>query len=173
MSVQNEPAAILVNSGQSEGERGLKKFCFACLFFFWAATCFAAPVHEVDYSGLIGKIGAEKGKVVVVNFWATWCLPCRMEIPDLIKIRNQFSEKDVAVFGVSIDQEIGSITEFSRLSGINYTLLHARDDVSIGFELRGIPRTVIYNRKEEKVVDRLGAVEFASLSGEISKLLKD
>ncbi len=151
----------------------MKKLCFVFLFVFWASISFAASLDEVDYAGLIGKIGAEKGKVVVVNFWATWCLPCRMEIPDFIRVREHFVQEKVAMFGVSVDHQADNVMELSRSLGINYTLLHAKDDVSVGFELRGIPRTLVYNRKGEKVVDHLGIVDFASLSQEINKLLKD
>ncbi len=138
-----------------------------------ASFSLAAPVEEIDYAGLIGKIGAQKGKVVVVNFWATWCQPCRMEIPDLIRTRNTYSEQNVVILGVSVDRQASRVMELSRILGINYTLLHARKDVPLGFGIRGIPRTLIYNRNGEKVIDHVGVVDFLGLSSEISKLLKE
>lgn len=158
----------------------MKKICFVVLFwglFFAVQPVFAEKkmgicCEEVDYAGVINKISKARGKVVVLNFWATWCPPCRMEIPDLVKIRNAFSQKEVVMYGISVDSQVNGLERFGEIMGINYTILHAQEDVSAGFQIRGIPRTIIYDRNGQKVIDHVGLADFAGLSKEIKKLLK-
>src|SRR5262245_24408831 len=58
---------------------------------------------ELDAKGLASAIAARSGRVVLVNFWATWCVPCREEFPDLARLEKAYRDKGVAVLGVSID----------------------------------------------------------------------
>ena len=58
---------------------------------------------ELDAPGLAAAVAKEKGKVVLVNFWATWCVPCREEFPDLVRLEQKYRGKGVSVIGVSID----------------------------------------------------------------------
>ncbi len=158
----------------------MKKICF--IVFFWGLFLAVQPIfaekstgiccEEVDYAGVIGKISKARGKVVVLNFWATWCPPCRMELPDFIKVRNAFSPEELVIYGINLDRDKSGLEEFGKKAGINYTVLHAKEDVSAGFQIRGIPRTIIYDRNGQKVIDHVGVADFAGLSEEIKKLLK-
>ena len=158
----------------------MKKNCF--VLFCWGFFLAVQPVFaeksleicckKVDYAGIIDKISNARGKVVVLNFWAPWCPPCRMEIPDLVKIRNAFSQQEVVMYGVSVDSQIDDLEKFCKTMKINYIILHGQEDVFSGFQIRGIPRTIIYDRNGQKIIDHVGLVGFADLSKEIKKLLK-
>src|SRR5262245_4465900 len=76
------------------------------------SAAFTSPDHpitgsqiagEVDAGSLFQRIGQEKGKVVLVNFWATWCVPCREEFPDLSRLQKAFAGKGLRIIGVSTD----------------------------------------------------------------------
>lgn len=90
------------------------------------------------------------GKVVVLNFWATWCEPCRREIPLLIELQRQYKERGLQVVGVAIDDR-DAIRAFAKTVGINYPVLYgveAAMDVaaSYGDEQGTLPYTVVIDR---------------------------
>ncbi len=99
-----------------------------------------------DLEGHDWTLKALKGKVVVVNFWATWCPPCRKELPDLQELSVKFKDKGLVVLGIT-DEEISKVQPFVSKQGMTYPiLLDAGRKVNKQFNVLGIPRTVIYDR---------------------------
>lgn len=94
------------------------------------------------------KLSQFEGKIVVLNFWASWCPPCRKEIPDLIAAQNQYRSRGVEILGVAVDgDQPEKIEAFARKHGINYTI--ALDDGQT-FEAWGgsaIPLTFFIDRQ--------------------------
>ena len=89
------------------------------------------------------------GKVVLLDIWATWCPPCRAEIPHLINLQKKLKGNDVLIVGVAIDQEKSTVTDFVKAQGINYTVVHDSKAAKIGspYQVRTIPATYIIDRK--------------------------
>ena len=89
------------------------------------------------------------GKVVFLNFWATWCPPCRKEIPDIIELSKEFTEDEFMVIGVSMDrddQAYNTVSKFVRLKNIPYTILVGNDKVAEAYDgIGAIPTTFIIN----------------------------
>lgn len=95
-----------------------------------------------------------RGKVVVLNFWATWCGPCKEEMPALERLRRQFDQKDVAFYTVTTDLQREGIKAFLGHLGIGLPVLLDEDkDVSSAFLVRGLPTTVLIGR-DGKLVGR-------------------
>lgn len=96
-----------------------------------------------------------KGKIVFVNFWATWCGPCRMEIPHFIELMDQYSD-DFTVLGIALDpREFDKVPAFAEQMGINYPVLYDRSGVSNMYGgIRSIPTTFVVNR-QGRVVERI------------------
>lgn len=115
-----------------------------------------------------------KGKVVVLDFWATWCGPCRKGIPDLIDIQKQFKNK-VAVIGISLDQDNtkADLVPFIKKFGINYPVLYANMDVVMNYgNIQAIPTTFIIDQYG-KIVDRnIGLAPKSKYVDKIESLLK-
>jgi thiol-disulfide isomerase/thioredoxin len=94
----------------------------------------------IESSGLVGKI-------VVLNFWATWCGPCKEEMPALDRLSRQFAEKDVAVLTITNDPERRGIEHFMKQVGSALpVLLDEHRDVSLAFMVRGLPTTVFVGK---------------------------
>lgn len=102
-----------------------------------------------DINGADVSLASFEGKVIVINFWATWCGPCKIEIPDLIELQEQYKD-DVVILGVSVDDTPEKMKPYAEQMKINYPLLVGlgRDDFQDTYgPLWGIPVSVFINRE--------------------------
>lgn len=127
-----------------------------------------APVSGQD---IIKTVSQARGKVVVINFWASWCGPCRQEIPELIALRKRIPEDKLLLLGVSVDQEPAMYAMYKARAGFNYPVMRAKPDVSQAFSIRAIPRTVVYSPKGEVVHSEEGYMAGDELEKLIKKLI--
>jgi len=116
-----------------------------------------APLHFTlkDVNGVEVKLASFKGKVIIVNFWATWCGPCKVEIPDLIELQREYPD-ELVVVGLDLLDEWSRVKPFADTLAVNYPLLDAnnRKDVEDAFgPMWGLPTTVIVGR-DGKVAKR-------------------
>ncbi|MDR2892831.1 MAG: redoxin domain-containing protein [Deltaproteobacteria bacterium] len=86
-----------------------------------------------------------KGKVVIITFFASWCPPCRKEIPQLVHLRDKVSEDDMLIIGVSADESLPDLNKFLDRVEINFPVYLGMDDVFKEFEVTAIPVMVLYN----------------------------
>ncbi|MBI3047907.1 MAG: TlpA family protein disulfide reductase [Acidobacteria bacterium] len=101
-----------------------------------------------DMNGVDVNLQSFKGKVILLNFWATWCAPCRVEIPYLIELQKQYAD-DLVVLGVSVDDTAEKLKPYAQEMQINYPLLvgNGRQDFQDAFgPFYGIPVTVFVGR---------------------------
>ncbi len=113
----------------------------------------------VDSKGQKHSLTQYKGKWVLVNFWATWCPPCRQEIPDLIALARN-NPKKLVVLGIAMDyQDPKKVLSFAQSEGINYPIILGDDKVAaqIG-EIKGLPTTYLYNPQGKMVAYNVGAL---------------
>lgn len=95
------------------------------------------------------RMSEHEGEVLVVNFWATWCAPCRIEIPDLIEMQSDLGEEGIQIVGISLDHQGQDVVEaFADEAGINYPIL--LDDGKVAAQFGGVyalPTTIIVDRE--------------------------
>jgi thiol-disulfide isomerase/thioredoxin len=127
-------------------------------------------VHTASGQDVIKAVSEARGRVVVLNFWASWCPPCRQEIPELIEVRKHFPEGKVLMLGVSLDQDPNQYAAFTAKAGFNYPVYLAKQDVAPAFSIQAIPRTVVYSPKGEVVHIQEGYFSGADLEELIKKL---
>ena len=109
-----------------------------------------APDFSVkDLQGTTLNLAAYKGKVLVINFWATWCPPCRREIPDFIAAYKELKGEGLEILGLSVDETTGpALLEWTRKMGVNYPIALATPEITTAYEpVEFIPTTIIIDRK--------------------------
>ena len=101
------------------------------------------------------KLSDYKGNVVIIDFWATWCGPCRRGIPEFIELQAEYGEDNLTILGISVDQgDLSVVPKFAEEYGINYPILYANQDVQMKYgPIRSIPTAFIVD-KDGKVRDR-------------------
>lgn len=114
-----------------------------------------------------------KGKVVIVDFWTTWCPPCRKEIPGFIELQRQYADKGLVILGISLDKSAATAKEFARKNGINYPIVHGNAKVAgLYGNIQSIPTTFIVS-PAGKIVNRLVGYHTKEVfEAEIKPLLK-
>ena len=102
-----------------------------------------------DLRGRALRLSDYKGKVVLLNFWATWCPPCRAEMPDLIKMQREYGRKGLQVIGITYPPEvIKEVRQFIRKLGVNYPIaLGTKETKALFDETETLPLTVVIDRQ--------------------------
>jgi thiol-disulfide isomerase/thioredoxin len=116
-----------------------------------------------DVEGKLVNFSSFKGKVVVLDFWATWCGPCRSEIPGYVKLQEKYKDKGLVIIGVSLDQEGPDVVKkFIGDLHMNYQVVMGDDAVVEAFGgVDGIPTTFIIDRTGTIRDRKVGAMETA------------
>jgi thiol-disulfide isomerase/thioredoxin len=136
-------------------------------------TSAAAPDFKLqDLNGKTIRLSDFKGKPVLLDFWATWCPPCRASIPGIEKLYKKYSGKGLVVLSISLDQgEWDSVKSFSTEQGITYPVLKGTEDVASQFQVRTIPMLVIINKQGKTVKRYLGMGDDNELEMDIKSVL--
>lgn len=140
-----------------------------------AAVSALTQAEFKDLSGQAGSLRQWRGRVMVVNFWASWCPPCREEIPGLVVIHHKLAAKGLQVVGIAVDS-VDKARESAAELGVNYPVLVAGIEIieltrRLGNRPGALPYTLILDRKGEVVAMHLGIISEAELARIVTPLL--
>ena len=113
------------------------------------------------------------GKVVVVNYWATWCPPCRVETPGLVNFADEYRNRGVEVVGVSMDEQLEAIPPFVEKYKIKYPILLPGNDPNLGSSGMALPTTFLYDKNGRLAKKYTGIVLESTLRSDVELLLAE
>ncbi len=128
-----------------------------------------------DLNGKTVSLSDFKGKVVILDFWATWCPPCVVEIPHFIELYKQYKDQGFAMVGISLDREgIGVVESFARKYQVNYLILMADSQVANAYGgITGIPTTFVIDPAGNIRQKYIGYRDKAVFEADIKALLAE
>ena len=114
----------------------------------------SASLKLVDLQGRPLSLETYRGKIILLNFWATWCPPCRAEMPDLIKYQEQYQSQGLQIIGITYPpEEPSNVRRFTKDMGVNYPVAIGTEGTKSSFSQdEALPMTVVIDR-EGKVLD--------------------
>ncbi len=139
-----------------------------------SAPLFAATLNDLDDKPV--ALERYKGKPLIVNFWARWCGPCRVEIPELIAIRKAHKGM-LEVLGIGIEDKADAAKEFARAYEMDYPVFVAREKgiplmQALGNSKGGLPFTIVIDRSGQVVQKKMGIMKKADLEAAAELALK-
>ncbi len=127
-----------------------------------------------DLSGKEWKLTDHRGEVVLLNFWATWCDPCREETPGIVRLANQYRGKGLAVAGVLMDDDKDApVKDFVSQYEMNYPVLVPPSDSSLLSAISALPTTLLFDRHGRVVRRYEGAVAESQFRRDIESTLAE
>ena len=140
-----------------------------------SSTAAEASVQIPTMEGTNTSLDQYKGKVVLVNFWATWCAPCRIEIPWLIEFNEKYGPKGLVILGVAMDDEGNQVVQpyvrdrrfdvNGHPEAMNYPILLGNSKIAEKFGgILGMPTSMLYSREGKKVKTIVGLIDHDDLS---------
>lgn len=153
----------------------MKRFTILLLIFSFQPLYGAnAPLNDLDLKDLDGKLhklSDYRGKWIVVNYWATWCPPCRHEIPDLVDFHNRHKGSDAVVLGVNHEYAtIQELKNFKKKYKMSYPVLQGTPRTpSIDRQIRGLPTTYLVNPEGQIVAVQSGPISADMLESYINR----
>ena len=127
-----------------------------------------------DFTGKTVNLSDYKGKVILLDFWATWCEPCKLEIPWFIEFQKKYGASGFQAIGVSVDDTPAQLAPYVARMKMNYPVLQGKDhdDIQNAYgPLVGIPVTVVISRDAKMCVKHLGISSRENFEKEIKSLL--
>ena len=133
----------------------------------------AAPLSAPSLDGKTIKLSDFAGKIVLVDFWATWCDPCKEEIPDLVKLRDKLKDKGFEIFGVSMDEDgAKAVKKFTAKQPIDYPLgLNGGERPPEGWDVPGLPTAYLIGRHGEVLKRWFGEKDMPELEQDVTAVL--
>ena len=127
-----------------------------------------------DLQGKQVKLSDFRGKAVLLNFWATFCGPCKVEMPWLVELQKQYGPQGLEIVGVALDDSgKDTIAKFAKEMGVNYTILQGQDAVGDAYGAVGLPATYYIDRKGKIIDSALGLVSRSEIEDNIKKSLAE
>ncbi|MFZ1134783.1 MAG: TlpA disulfide reductase family protein [Candidatus Korobacteraceae bacterium] len=128
-------------------------------------------VNNIDGKKL--SLSDYKGKVVLLDFWATWCTPCRAEIPHFVEMQEKYGPQGFQVIGISMDDDAKPVREFYQQYKMNYPVAVGDDKLADRFGgVMGLPVNFVIDREGRIHSKHLGATDVSVFDEEVTALLK-
>ena len=140
-----------------------------------ASTRHAAPDFTVaDLQGNSWSLAAHRGQVVLLNFWATWCPPCREETPGLVRLDRAYGQKGMAILGISMDEgSPQAVRDFVSFFKIPYPVALPGENFALASAIEGLPTTFLIDKKGRIAKTYAGGASERTFRTDVEALLRE
>lgn len=125
----------------------------------------------IDGSGKPVKLSDYRGKVVLLNFWATWCHGCKVEIPWFVDFEKSYAPEGFAVLGISMDEGWAPVKQYVENTGVPYRMLLGNDSTAQRYKIETMPDTFIIDREGRIAAAYAGLVDKSDIEANIKTVL--
>ena len=130
------------------------------------------PMKQLN-GGAPLRLSDFQGKVILLDFWASWCAPCREEIPHLVEWQTKYGSSGLQVIGISMDDDAGAAEKFAREFKMNYPVVAGSAELADQYGgILGLPANIVIGRDGKIVSKHLGVVDLSSLEHELALQLE-
>lgn len=119
------------------------------------------------------RLADHRGQVVLVNFWATWCPPCRVETPELVSLQSDYASRGFQIVGISMDEDQSLVAPFVRQYRINYPVLLPGGSFPLGNGIDALPTSILIDRDGRVARRYIGMISEAAIRADVDKLLAE
>lgn len=172
--------AILYNAISTGWNTRMKKATALCLATLLMACLLGStaigakePLTVLSAEQLEKLLEQSRGKVVMLNFFASWCPPCREEIPSLVELRKRYSPEQVVFIGISVDEKMDDLKKFVADTPFNYPIYLADPRVAYTYNVQSIPHNTVYNKAGKLVANQPGMIEERDLRQALDGLVRE
>ena len=153
------------------------------VLYLLSAACTTAPTDKSpktapgftlnDSRGVAVRLSDYKGRVVLLNFWATWCHGCVLEIPWFIEFQEKYKDNGLSVIGVSMDEEWKPVNAFVEEKKVNYSIVIGNEGLGKLYGLNSMPMTLLIDRSGEIAASYTGVVDKGVCESKLRTLLQE
>jgi thiol-disulfide isomerase/thioredoxin len=138
-----------------------------------ASHSLAPDFNLTDLNGKPLDLASYRGKVVLLDFWATWCAPCRAEIPHFVEFQNNYRDQGLQIIGISMDDDLKPVRPFYQEFKMNYPVALGTEKLAQSYGgILGLPVTFLIDRDGRIAGKYVGAVNIATIEQGIKSLLQ-
>jgi thiol-disulfide isomerase/thioredoxin len=130
-------------------------------------------VGGLDLNGTAWHLADQRGSVVLVNFWASWCPPCRAETPALVRLSKTYGSKGLEVVGVSMDEDSEAARRFARQFQVPYPIIDPKTSRAADLAVESLPTSFLLDRKGRVAKTYIGAVTESELVRDVESLIAE
>ena len=125
-----------------------------------------------DLEGNIHTLDQYAGKALILNFWGTWCPPCRRELPDLKKIYAEYAPRGLEIIGLAVNDHPDKVRSFARQLGLDWVMLIANRESVAAYRIgTGVPVSIFIDRNGNEVTRAIGARDYNYFKTQIEKII--
>lgn len=130
-----------------------------------------ADIPSMNQAQLSKLLTDNAGKVILINFFATWCPPCKAEIPEIVQVRKEYPEDRLLIVGLSVDDTQEPVPAFLKETGVNYPVYMAEKDVTDAYNVSSVPHNAFIGKDGRLIISEPGMADAAVLKQVITDLL--
>lgn len=154
-------------------KKGLVLFLWCFVLCLLQSAALAEEMRTLTAEEVLQEVWARRGSVVVVNVFASWCPPCRKEMPSLVRFYDEYASRHGVVFlGVSLDESGEELREFLDRFNVTYPVVLNGGDVLVSCQSPAVPQFLVFNREGELVRHEIGMMSFEELVASVAPYIQ-